>query len=67
METGTVPLLVDKNTSAQMSKVPVAFSFCFLKPDVFIFVLLYLSKVVQALHKWDQFESGQMYSSLNLT
>ena len=25
-------------------KIPVAFSFCFLQPDVFTFVLLYLSK-----------------------
>ena len=27
------------NASAQMSKIPVAFVFCFLQPDVFIFVL----------------------------
>ena len=27
------------NALAQMSKIPVAFVFCFLQPDVFIFVL----------------------------
>ena len=27
------------NTPTQMSKIPVAFIFCFLQPDVFIFVL----------------------------
>ena len=55
------------NTLAQISKIPVAFGFCFLQPDVFTFVLLYLSKVFQAFYNWDQFESGHLYSSLNLT
>ena len=64
-------LAMVSNAPAQMSKIPVAFGFCFLQPllqpDVFIFVLLYLSKVCQAFYNWDQFESGHMYSSLNLT
>ena len=55
------------NTLAQISKITVAFGFCFLQPDVFTFVLLYLSKVFQAFYNWDQFESGHLYSSLNLT
>ena len=55
------------STLAQISKIRVAFGFCFLQPDVFTFVLLYLSKVFQAFYNWDQFESGHLCSSLNLT
>ena len=48
------------NAPAQMSKIPVAFGYCFLPPllqsDVFIFVILYLSKVFQAFYNWEQFE-----------
>ena len=58
---------LNSNAPAQISKISVAFGFCFLQPDVIIFVLLYLSKVFQAFYNWDKFESGHMYSSLNLT
>ena len=53
------------NAPAQMSKIPVAFGFCFLQPDVFIFVLLYLSKVFQAFYNWDQFESGHDFTTVD--
>ena len=55
-----------------MSKIPVAFNAVpfflqpGLQPDVFIFVLLYLSKMFQAFYNWDQFESGHMYSYASL-
>ena len=52
-------------TPSSNVKIPVAFSFCFLQPDVFCCIIL--EQVFQAFYNWDQFESGHMYSSLNLT
>ena len=37
-------LTIWSQTPGSNVKIPVAFSFCFLQPDVFTFVLLYLSK-----------------------
>ena len=37
-------LTIWSQTPCSNVKIPVAFSFCFLQPDVFTFVLLYLSK-----------------------
>ena len=37
-------LTIWSQTSGSNVKISVAFSFCFLQPDVFTFVLLYLSK-----------------------
>ena len=59
-----VIIIICKLYSNKLMLPVKAFVSCSL---IFISVLLYLSKVFQAFYNWDQFQSGHMYSSLNLT